>query len=197
MRALEREWDSLLRNPPREEPLSKKGKLIKAQRDLLRKNLSTDDMRHLAATCGMLPIHEPNPNEFKINALQFIVARFIESGDQENLVTLLSARFPDWVGPECPTGYYLIHCPSNMLRNPVLVLGEAYSRCNVPEVRRDIAKTVRSGFAGFDIPGKNDDEFVRNAMQWYEKHKGRLMLREDFTGAHPESFFQWKVEKTE
>ena len=66
------------------------------------------------------------------------------------------------------------------LKDPILVLGEAFSKCKVPEVRHDIAGAVRRGFAGHGIRGKDDAEYVANAMQWYEKEKNHLIVNEEY-----------------
>jgi hypothetical protein len=64
----------------------------------------------------------------------------------------------------------------NKLKDPILVLGEAFSRCEVPEVRHDIAGAVRRAFIGQGILGEDDAEFVKNAMQWYEKEKSHVTV---------------------
>jgi hypothetical protein len=38
---------------------------------------------------------------------------------------------------------------------------------------------VRRGFTGSGISGKDDAEFVNNAMRWYEKEKGNLIVNEN------------------
>ena len=57
---------------------------------------------------------------------------------------------------------------------PILVLGEAYSKCNDAAVRGEIAAAVRRAFIGSGIRGDNDDAFVKSAMQWYKQNKERL-----------------------
>jgi hypothetical protein len=57
-----------------------------------------------------------------------------------------------------------------------LVLGEAYSKCQVPEVRHDLAGVGRRAFIGQGIRGKDDAEYVTNAMQWYEEEKSHLIV---------------------
>jgi hypothetical protein len=179
MIAAKQEWDSLRKNPPPEDGpgSSKNNKLIEMQQDLLKRTLSSDDMRRLAATCGTLPTNEKDPNAFEINVLQYIVAVSIEAGDRESLVTLLSNRFVEYIGPELTTTRYLLRCPAKALKDPILVLAEAYSRGKDPDVRRQIAQVVRRGFENSGIAAKDDDEFVANAMQWYKKNKSHLTLR--------------------
>lgn len=189
MLAAKRDWDFLLKNRPREEEGSKNDKLIEMQDDILRKTLTRTDMRGLAATCGMLPVHQKDPNAFEVHVLRLLVRTFIKEGDRESLVVLLSTRFQEFVGPETTTAWYLLHCSKRALKAPLLVFGEAYDRCKEPEVREQIAATVRKGFGGFDIPGKDDAEFVKNAMQLYQRESARMRLPQKHSVRYSDSFF--------
>jgi len=173
MRAAKQEWDFLRKNPPPEVGGSKNDKLMEMQQSILSRTLSKDDMRRLAATCGTLP-NEKDPNAFEVHALQYMVGEFIEEGDRESLVTLLSNRFVEFVGPVASTQFYLLHCPAHALKDPILVFGEAYSRSKEPETQRQIAHAVRRGFEGCGITANDDVEFVANAMQWYKENKSHL-----------------------
>ena len=64
--------------------------------------------------------------------------------------------------------------------DPILIFGEAHSKCQVPETRRALAAAVRRSFAGLGIHGKDDAEFVSNAMRWYMKEKGRLIANREY-----------------
>ena len=57
-----------------------------------------------------------------------------------------------------------------------MILGDAYAKCQVPEVRTIIAGVVRRAFLGHGIRGKDDGDFVKNAMQWYQQRKDRLTV---------------------
>jgi hypothetical protein len=184
------EWDALVKNPPREEKKVSKGdKLIEMQLKILA-TLSMADMRRLAATCNMLPLHEKDRNGFESRVLAFMAGSFIENGDRQSLVTLLSTRFQEYIGPEMTLTYYLLRCPTKALKDPILVLGEAYQRCSEPDVRRQIAQVVRQGFDGCGVTAKDDAEFVEKAMKWYENNKSHLTPRMHFTGRYPNSFFE-------
>jgi hypothetical protein len=192
--SVKREWDSLVnearKGGGREKWGLKNEKLRRKQDNLLRRNLSIGDMRRLAATCGTLPVHEKDPGSFELNVLQFMVVAFIDGGDRDSLVVLLSTSFQEFVGPETTTAYYLLHCPHKSLSDPVAVLGDAYIRCETPEVRREIAAVVRRGFEGFNISGRDDADFVRNAMTWYERNKNHIIVRQTFGGPNSGSFFE-------
>jgi hypothetical protein len=198
MLAMKQEWNSLLEEFEKDPRSPKWGlkndNLIDMQQGILKNNLSRADMRRLAATCATLPVHEEELSDFEIHVLEFMMAMFIENGDRESLVTLLSTRLHEYVGPETTTTWYLLHYSKSGLKDPVLVLGEAYARCKEPEVQRQIAQVVRRGFEGYGITGKDDAEFVKNAMQWYEREKNHLIVREDYSTPYPESFFEFKKE---
>jgi len=188
MLTLKRQWDELLKTPT--QTWGRKNENLNEMQQKILDNLSTADMRCLAATCDTLPVHEKDPNAFEINVLQHMVRKFIHAGDRDSLVTLFSTRFPIYLYAEMTTTYALLHLSKNTLKDPILILGEAYSRCKVPEVRHDIAEIVRDGFQGFDIPGKDDAEFVKNAMQWYENNKSHLTVRVRFSAKYPGTFFE-------
>jgi hypothetical protein len=147
---------------------------------LLRTHLSEKDLRELAMSCGRLPAYAEDRTPFVNSVLNHMVVAFIDSEDREYLVALLSTRCPRRVymygDIEC---YLALWERKKTEEYPVLILGEAYSRCRVLEVRRDIARAVRRGFAtmrvsGLADPEQNDDECVSNAMKWYRIHKDEL-----------------------
>ena len=133
MLVLKDKWDRLLKTPS--STWGDKNDNLIENRDELLDNLSLEDMRHLAATCGALPVRQRDPNAFQVHVLQRIVVCFIKAGDRNSLVTLLSTRYPIYVGPEMTTTYFLVHFSRNRLKDPILIFGEAYFRCKVPEVR--------------------------------------------------------------
>jgi hypothetical protein len=115
----------------------------------------------------------------------------MDEGDREGLVNLFSTRFPESLGPELGTAGCLIRSANKAMKDPVLVLGEAYSRCKDPDVRRKLAKSVRCEFEDLAAPDPSDDaQFVSNAMQWYEKNKAHLRPRDSYTPGHPYTAFQ-------
>jgi hypothetical protein len=179
MLQLKQDWDAILdaAREGRVDPGRKNENLSHLQCSLLEDNLSMVDMRHLAATSGTLPIHQKDPNAFETHVLRFMVRSFAGAGDRDSLVTLLSTRYPVHVRAEMSTACWLVVFSQKSLKDPVLVLGDAYSHCKVPEVQSDIAAAVRQCFEGFDIPGKDDAEYVANAMQWYEREKAHLTVR--------------------
>lgn len=176
MIAAKQEWDFLLKNPPPEnQRLAKNTELGKAQSAILNRILSKDAMHRLAASCDTLPVHQPDPNAFEFNVLQQIVIRFAKAGDREGLVGVFSKRYPEDLGPELPTETFLLGFPRPQLTDPILIFGDAYSRCTEPEVRSRITRAVRAAFAGVPIPGETDTEFVVSAMQFYVKEKDNLV----------------------
>jgi hypothetical protein len=142
---------------------------------ILESTLTYDDLRNLTKSCGTLPVRAKDRDKFTNALLAHMESVFIESGDRDSLVELLSTRCQLRIRVYEDIEFYLVF-RGKKLRDPILVLGEAFSKCRVPEVRRDIAGAVRRGFVGLGIRGKDDAEYVNNAMQWYEKEKSHLTV---------------------
>jgi hypothetical protein len=105
---------------------------------------------------------------------------FIESGDRESLIAMLTTT-------PCPnrlSGYedieFYLAWEGKRMKDPILILGEAYSKCRVPEIRHQLAGAVRRAFADLGIRGKGDADYVKNAMQWYEKEKDHLTVNRKY-----------------
>jgi hypothetical protein len=187
MLAVEREWDSLIEEAHKmqgQEEYEKKygGKnetLRDMLMDLLKRNLSHEDLRHLAAACRDVPVKEKDQTDFTRAVIELMVEVFVVSGDRDGLLTLLSARCPDHIGYRELTEYYLA-AHGQKLTDPILILGEAFSACSVPEVRRHLAIIVHRGFQHSPVEGKDDAEFVCNAMRWYEESKGHLRVNKEY-----------------
>jgi hypothetical protein len=146
---------------------------------LFDKRLSDRDLCDLAAS-PRLPSVPEDQGTFVYAILTHMVEAFVKSGNRQCLVDFLAQRCPGRIhGPEDIEFYVAFH--GKKLNDPILVLGEAYAKCGVPETRLALAASVRRGFAGLGIPGKDDAEFVSNAMKWYEKEKGHLSVNADYT----------------
>jgi len=178
MLAIEKEWKSLdtARGPHREgdRAMDKISKIMEARANVLRKRLSAEDMCQLAAMCGTLPLNAPKESAFIYAVVAHMIDVFVDLGDRVNLVRLLSTHFVQRIGLQ----WYIEEClvGGKLLKDPILILGEAYTKCEVPEVRDEIAAAVRRAFAGSGIVGKDDADFVNNSMRWYEQNKDQLMV---------------------
>ncbi|MDR3635853.1 MAG: hypothetical protein P4L84_18770 [Isosphaeraceae bacterium] len=125
------------------------------------------------------PEEPDRPGVFVPDLLAFMVKTFVQTGDRERLVDVLSKRCPsliDW--PE--TIEYWLAFRGWKMREPMLILGEAYARSRAPKTRRALAASIRRSFAGLGIRGKDDAEFVGNAMRWYQQEKGHLIVNETY-----------------
>ncbi|MDZ4850144.1 MAG: TIGR03067 domain-containing protein [Pirellulaceae bacterium] len=178
---IKREWDSLRdiytksmeKLSEAKESRDTHRELVRMQGDLLRKRFSDNDVRQLAANCESLPVHWRDWSEFDRAVVHFMFDVLVYLRDRESLVTLLSTRFPLRIG-NWPIEESLAR--EARLNNPILILGEAYAKCRIPEVRHDIAAAVRRAFGGLGITGKDDADFVTNALQWYGKNKQHLAV---------------------
>ncbi len=163
---------------------------------ILSNGLSRADLRRLAATADMLPLRPKDQSVFQQEALKYMVRRLVDLGDREGLVALLSRRFPNGtVAGHAQAEYYLAYFGRKTLKDPILVLGEAYSQCRIPKVRRTIANAVRRDFSGSGVRGKDDAEFVRNAMRSVRGEEGSSVshLR---AGRRPICFLSHRTTRT-
>jgi hypothetical protein len=127
----------------------------------------------------MLPVKETKQSDFVIKVVQYMVEVFVTSGDRASLLELLSKRCPECAGPYELIEFYLAR-NADKLKDPLLVLGDAYAECKVPEVRRRIARAFRRGFTTAGVRGKDDGEFVNNALQWYKKEKDHIVVNPQY-----------------
>jgi len=186
MREIENEYKSLwatYNNSPEKigggDLKSKYGAVLRLVDRLFRKRVSGQNIRQLAASCDTLPVDAEHRSQFANDLLAFMVKALVELEERDTLVSLLSTRCPGRVGGHTTIEFHLAYW-GRALEDPILILGDAYSKCQVPDVRHDIAAAVRRGFAGLGIRGKNDAEFVANAMQWYEQEKDHLVVNREF-----------------
>lgn len=201
MLEVKKEWQALHDSFPErsssKDNFEERTKMLHA---VVKRQLTHEDMGTLAATCGTLSADENAWSEFERCTIEEMLQVFVTSGDRDNLVKLLSTR--------CPSHYgfmdiedYLVRIGEKKLEDPVLILGEAYSKCQVPQVRKVIAKAARRGLKGFGIRANNDAEFVERAMKWYEQEKDHLAFNPEYgSNSHmpgPHTYlkrplFKWK-----
>ena len=190
MQAIEKEYDQIRRSYyTRTSGLVKPSHSMHPCFELLKERLSRQDLYDLAASCDMLPVRCSDRWGFSTDVLTFMVETFADLGDRDALVGLLSRRFvPTLYETESIEFYLAVRIPwsdairGNRLKDPMLILGEAYSRCETPEVRAEIADAVRRGFWGTEVHGDDDAEFVANAMQWYMEEKDYLAVNYRYWG---------------
>jgi hypothetical protein len=140
---------------------------------LLKERLSSEELHELAASFATTPVDPKEWKVFPCELIQALVDLLQDSADREGLITLLSTRCPPWVH-RVPIEDILVESSPTYLEDPVLILGDAYGKSQVPQVREALALAVRRGFTGHGVRGKDDDEFVKNAMKWYEQNKSHL-----------------------
>lgn len=183
MHEIEKEW-RVLHDAPENKMPGADGKDRCAARvgfinRLIAKRLSGQDVNDLAASCKALPVDPNDWNPFVYDVFMGVFGRL----DRNGLIDVLSTRCPYGLGDySLEFGLAALRRKApNKLQDPVMILGEAYVKCQVPEVRRIIIWPIRRGFAGHGIEGKDDSEFVRNAMEWYEKNKGNLAVNSQYS----------------
>ncbi len=117
--------------------------------ELLGKRLSHQEMSDLAATCGTLPLDEDKWSRFDRALILEMTWVFLSTGDRDSLVTLFSTRFPSTYHFTDIEGLLVLH--GGKIKDSVLVLGDAYSRCPCPRCGRSSRKRfgVDSGVPAF------------------------------------------------
>lgn len=180
MCAIEKEWEALraAHNRVFDGGKIEYEKYLQSVDRLFQKRLPARRLRELTASAKLPPVPEEQ-DTFSYSILTYMVKAFVESGDRQGLVELLAKRCPGLI--EWPEYLeYWLAFRGKRLKDPILVLGEAFAMCRVPETRHALAAAARRGFAGQGIRGKDDAEFVRNAMQWYAKEKGHLTVNDAY-----------------
>ncbi len=145
---------------------------------MLDKALSRDELHQLASSFASLPVDPQRWSDFQSLLLSETTESFLKSGDREGLVLVLSVRCPYWFG-----SIEIERClalSSKTLKDPITALGDAYSKSTVPETRAAVAAAVRRAFTASGVHGKDDREFVENAMRWYEGNKDRLEVNPQY-----------------
>ncbi len=177
MSRLRTEWESLRQIYKNTHD---KGLTISIMTDsLLRKRLSERDVSELAASCDDLPIRVEN-DTFSRDVLAFLVTASAELKERDKLVDILAIRCPRWV--EWPVSIEsFLASRSKVIKDPIVVLGDAYSKSRVPETQRDLAAAVHRAFQDFEIDGDDDAQYVDNAMIWYRKEKPRFEVNDRYT----------------
>jgi len=149
--------------------------------DILRTHLSEKERHELVDSFDTMPdpYGRKGGTAFQYWMPRAIVILLLEAKDREGVVTLLSKQFCRDVAVNYDIESELVS-ERYKIKDSILILGEAYSKCKVPAMREDIARTVRHAFAGLGLQGANDDEFVKNAMQWYEQNKDQLVVNQGY-----------------
>jgi hypothetical protein len=182
MREIEAEWISLrdaheLARLGQDFP-SRYIEFVASVDQLFRRRMSPRQLRDLAAS-SKVPAVPDNDRGFRNDLLAFMVKAFVQTGDREGLVELLSKRCPSLIDGPLSVEYHLAS-RGWKLRDPMLIFSEAYAKSQAPKTRHTLATTVRRSFAGLGIREKDDAEFVKKATQWYKKEKGRLIVNTNY-----------------
>jgi hypothetical protein len=175
--AVERELDDLLGAflvpafPPDSDAAERRTKCI----EQLRARLSPQDLRDLAVDVERIPIEWLRGQSlFQRLVVSEMVSAFLNDGDRDRLVLLLSKR--------CPPIYHHIEIElmlaihGKKLKHPITILGDAYAKCDTPQVKKTIAQALRHAFEGSGVRARDDTEFVKLAMTWYDREKETLEL---------------------
>ncbi len=172
-RQMEKEWLDMT-VPPDTSPKSKPYLRYRQLVELLNKKLPKKDIPDLIASLRTVPIDADKQTYFQKTLLDALATNLMESRDRENLVALFSTHFTNYIS--FGTTEWGLVCFGKKMKDPILVLGEAYRRSRDPTIRARISTAVHQSFDGNGVEGKDEGEFVKNAMKWYQDNKQRLIL---------------------
>jgi len=142
---------------------------------VLSENLTEEQLRSLALSLVTMSNEEVRESGFAEALVQSLVILFVQNGSRNDLVALLSLHCPDRIYLYCDIEDYLTSQGAR-LDSPVLILKDAYMQCHTRENRTCIAGAFRRGFQGSHILGGTDEEFIRNASNWFLYNKPKLIL---------------------
>ena len=120
---------------------------------------------------AQIPVSPKDRNAFTNAVLEHIVALFVGSGDRDRLVSLLSVRFVPRLGYHATIEWYLAIF-GKKLKDPISVLGEAYSKCQARAVRHDTASALRRGFTDLGVRGKDERQLCQKRHAVVREGKG-------------------------
>jgi hypothetical protein len=176
---IEQEWKSQYGDGPGDKDHYEKWAI--ALDRVLAKRISYSDVLCLALSCGTIGATEAKRSDFDNEVLTYMVRVLVAAGDRVNLVKLLASRCPCYVYPYVPIEQHTALRGTKM-SDPLLILGDAYLRCQDARVRHVIAMVLRRGFTDPKIRGANEAEFVTHTMQWYERNKSALVVNDRYGG---------------
>jgi hypothetical protein len=173
LRRIESEW-SKMTVPPGTMPRSVQPVRVWQLKGLIDKNVPKQEMPGLIASLRNVPTDQEKQTEFQWMFVLALENLLIDRGDRDNLVALFSTHFTSrMLGATTET---VLVVEGKKMKDPILVLGEAFDRSKEPVIRKRIATAVHQSFDGNAVKGENDEPFVKNAMKWYQDNKSRLVL---------------------
>jgi hypothetical protein len=145
----------------------------------IREHLSTQELRAVASSCKAIPSVVNDWSTFHCQLFGAIADILLSSCDRDTFVVLLSIRCPADVGYGNMIEYYVAR-PRTGIKDSDLILFDAFTMSRSPEARHEIAAALRRGFAGLGVKGKDDADFVANALKWYNVNRARVKLNDRY-----------------
>ncbi len=157
----------------------------------LRQQLSPEEFLQLVDSFAEMPPDDQVSPETR----SIFEATIFACSDREVLARLLSIRCPQFVGLGILIEFHVAN-RSDLGEHPILILPEAYRRSSSTAARHELAVAMRRAFTLNGIKGNGDDDFVRNAEEWYRENVERLTVNNNYLEARhelmpcpPESLF--------
>jgi hypothetical protein len=152
---------------------------------LLKAKLTRKELSEVALSMKSMPVDEGQfgLGGFEGELLQAMVVDLLDNGDRKSLVDLLSVHCPMRIGLSIDIEFAIV-LRGKTMNDPIRVLADAYGKATDANVRSDIAAALRRGFTGLGVIGKDDTDFIKNAMKWYDDNKGRLEVSLEYVHNH-------------
>ena len=114
--------------------------------------------------------------DFDMTLLMTFVKRLASLGRDKDLLTLLSANCPEFVGV-LPIEYFLA---KEWKKDSILLLLDAYSNSRNEEAKKALASCL--GLAFKEIRGKtaNDEAFIAACRKWYQENRTRITISDRY-----------------
>jgi len=139
---------------------------------ILGERLSQKEIEQLIDSCKTLPRGDYRRTDRQQRVIESIIILCCRKTDRERLVQMLAKRCPWKIGADCEIEHYLALAGPGP--DPILVLADAFDRCEDPLVRKDIAEALRRGFEAAGVERRKDAEFVKACREWYAKNEGKI-----------------------
>ncbi len=181
LRSLEEEWER------RSGELKGSGMSLYAGKQtiyikLLRERLSWSEIEELIESLKTMPEEQTNRTSSQNQLLAGLFWVCVDEGQRGSLVRLIATRCPSLIGG---IELCLVYGGMKHLKDPILILVDAYEASEFDAVREQIVYVLRRSFAQLPPMTGNDDLFVKRCGEWYRENRERLVLNPDSDGGGP------------
>jgi hypothetical protein len=178
MLTIERNWKKLVVRPDIEKR-DQYNHGIDTLTRLIAFEFSDQELHEVAVSMATMPTKYDEQTGFDEHLLQAVVIVSVKHGREDSLIALVSNQCPERIFNDNDIEWYVVMF-GRKIKDPILIFGKAYERCQVAEVKHRIAECVRRAFLASGIDDKDDGKLMKKAMLWYKERKDHLVVNEDY-----------------